>query len=529
MRHPERENALEETWLYEAITETYIPFLAICEQLIEENVDFRFTVSLTPPLLHMLRDPLLQFRYRRHLERMLELAEKEIKRTSNYLPAHEIAQHYQERLTKVYDYWLRWKQDIVSAFKALEQCGKVELIASAATHGFLPVLAPNKKAVECQVGVGVEAFYRCFGHPPKGFWLPECGYYPGLEEILAEWGIQYTILDSHGLLQACPKPRHAVYAPIQTSGQVHFFGRDWESSRQVWSATEGYPGDPVYRDFYRDIGFDLDWDYVSPYLPAGVRGFTGFKYHAITGKTDYKELYQWKRAKERTTVHAGNFMFNRERQFEWLDSVMDRAPIVVAPYDAELFGHWWYEGPWFLYYLAKKVFYDQKIFRLGTPSEYLSQHPDSQRSQPAFSSWGDGGYAGVWLNHTNDWIYRHLHRAADQMVQLATIYPSATAEETRALNQAARELLLAQSSDWPFIMTTGTVREYAIKRVKDHLGRFQQIAIQLEKRQIDLTWLTEIEQRDNIFPWLDYRCFHPDYSATNALPAGQPAQKLSTA
>lgn len=529
VRHPERDGVLEETWLYEAITETYIPFLAVCEQLIRENVDFRFTVSLSPPLLHMLQDPLLQFRYHQHLQRMLELAAKEVKRTSNYPPEHAVAQHYLEKLTQVNQYWLRWNQDLVSAFRVLEETGKVELITSAATHGFLPLLAPNPYAVECQVRIGVEAFQRCFGHPPRGFWLPECGYYPGLEKVLARWGVQYTILDSHGLLDASPKPRHAVYAPIQTNSGVHLFGRDWESSRQVWSATEGYPGDPVYRDFYRDIGFDLDWDYIAPYLPAGIRGFTGFKYYAITGKTEHKQLYQWEQAKERAAVHAGNFMFNRERQFEWLYSVMDRTPVVVAPYDAELFGHWWYEGPWFLYYVAKKVFYDQDIFRLGTPSEYLSQEPNCQRAQPAFSSWGNGGYADVWLNHTNDWIWRHVHWAAEQMVQLATIHPSPSVDETRALNQAARELLLAQSSDWPFIMTTGTVREYAIKRIKDHLGRFRAIVDQLQNQQIDTAWLTEIERRDNIFPWLDYRCYHPYYLANGNATSKRFSQGASIA
>lgn len=529
VRHPERENVLEETWLYEAITETYIPFLVACEQLMQENVDFRFTVSLSPPLLHLLQDELVRTRYHEHLLRMLELAEKEVARTSSYPPAQAVARHYQTRLTEVYEYWLRWNQDITKAFQALEAAGKVELIASAATHGFLPLLAPNRIAVECQIGIGVEAFQRCFGHPPRGFWLPECGYYPGLDEILAAWGVQYTILDSHGLLNASPKPRHAVYAPIQTRNQVYFFGRDWESSRQVWSATEGYPGDPVYRDFYRDIGFDLDWDYISPYLPAGIRGFTGFKYHAITGKTDHKELYQWEWAKERAAVHAGNFMFNREHQFKWLDSQMDKQPIVVAPYDAELFGHWWYEGPWFLYYLAKKVFYDQRVFRLGTPSEYLSHQQTWQRAEPAFSSWGNGGYAGVWLNQTNDWIYRHLHRVADEMVLLASIFPSASGVEARALNQAARELLLAQSSDWPFIMTTGTVRDYAVKRIKDHLGRFNEIAKQLKNRRIDTAWLAEIERRDNIFPWIDYRRFHPDHGQTASPPYESSVQKAGIA
>ena len=354
VRHPESEAVLEELWLYEAITETYIPFLQMCEQLLAEGIEFRYTVSVTPTLAHMLDDALLRARYQRHLERLLELAEKEVVRTRWQPEYHAVACHYRRNLASIHQFWCRFGGDLLTAYRELQQRGVIEIIASAATHGFLPLLQPNPQAVQAQITIGVEAYRRTFGVEPRGFWLPECGFYPEVSQYLAEAGLRYTFLDSHGIIHGRPRPRYAVYSPVYSPEGVAFFGRDWESSTQVWSATEGYPGDPIYRDFYRDIGFDLDWEYIAPYLPAGIRGFTGLKYHAITGKTADKKIYQPQAAIERAAVHAGHFMFNREHQIRWLSTHMDREPIVVAPYDAELFGHWWYEGPWFLYYLAKR-------------------------------------------------------------------------------------------------------------------------------------------------------------------------------
>src|SRR2546421_1001811 len=173
---------------------------------------------------------------------------------------------------------------------------------------------------------------------------------------------------------------------------------------------------------------------------------TGIKYYRITGKTDHKQVYDRAWALERTADHAANFIFNRERQAEWLAPGMDRPPLVVAPYDAELYGHWWYEGPIFIEYLFRKMQYDQETVTPITPSEYLALHPTNQVATPALSSWGHKGFAEVWLSGENDWVPRHLHRMAEQMQELAKAHPGATGLRRRALNQAARELLLAQAS-----------------------------------------------------------------------------------
>ena len=205
--------------------------------------------------------------------------------------------------------------------------------------------------------------------------------------------------------------------------------------------------------------------------------------------------------------HAGNFMFNRERQIEFLSGILGRPPLVVSMYDAELFGHWWYEGPDFLNYLFRKIFYDQKSFTTITPSEYLREFPKNQVITPAASSWGDKGYYEVWLNGSNDWIYRHLHKASERMIDLAQHNPAAKGVKKRALNQAARELLLAQSSDWAFIMTTGTMVSYAEKRTREHVVNFTALYEQIKNNTIDEGHLSYLESKNNIFPLMDYKAF----------------------
>ena len=323
--------------------------------------------------------------------------------------------------------------------------------------------------------------------------------------VLQEADIRWFITDTHGLLHARPRPRFGVFAPIFTPNGIAAFGRDLDSAKQVWSKHEGYPGDPRYRDFYRDIGFDLDFDYLRPYLPSPeVRGFTGIKYHRITGGAGGKDVYDRQAALRVADEHAGHFLGARMDQIRRLATIMDRPPLVLAPYDAELFGHWWYEGPEWLDYFVRKACYDQSLFRLVTPEEYLRLHPTQQVATPSASSWGEEGYWRVWLNETNEWIFPHLHIAQERMSDLARRFPKAAGNVERALKQAARELLLAQASDWPFILRTGTSPDYARKRVKEHLLRFIALHEQLTTTRLDEGWLKKIEWLDNVFPHVNY-------------------------
>ena len=501
VRHPEHENFLEEDWLFEAITETYLPLLDVMRRLAGEGVPFRLAMTVTPTLGQMLRDALLLARYDRHLARLIALAESEARRMAGG-PGAEAVRFHLLRLFHVREWWRACDRDIIGALGKLQGHG-LELVACAATHGLLPLMAlPG--SVDAQVRLGVAAHREMFGREPTGFWLPECAYTPGLDAVLARHGLRWTALDAHAFTRAKPRPRNAVWSPVFMPSGVAAFGRDRDSARQVWSASTGYPGDPAYREFYRDAGWDAPLEALHPFLPDGARKFTGLKLHRITGQPA-KEYYDRAAAMQAVKRHAAHFVAERSAQLRTLRECMDVPPVIFAPFDAELFGHWWFEGPEWLEAVLRRCAGSSGL-PLTTPAEYLRGNDTHQIAQPAASSWGDAGHWGVWLDPANSWIYPHLHAAERTMAVLAqTTAPSPLA--TRALQQLARELLLAQSSDWAFLMRADTARKYATQRTRTHLRRFQILADELAHGRIDEPALTIVEGRDNFLPDIDWRAF----------------------
>lgn len=509
VRHPEHPEFLEEDWLFEAITETYIPLLRMMQRLVRDGVPFKLAMTITPTLCAMLRDELLRDRYVSYLESSIELARRELARNQHDAHLLRLSESYHEMFSECRRMFVdEWKCDLLGAFRSLRDAGALEIVASAATHGLLPLLQSSPEAVRAQILIGRDVYREAFDAEPAGFWFPECAYAPGLENILREANLRWFILDAHGLMFAKPRPRKAIYAPCFTPAGPAAFARDRDSSRQVWSAEAGYPGDPAYREFYRDIGFDLPAAYLKPGAPTRTfPKFTGFKYHRVTGGDRTKELYDPAAAAKAADIHAAHFLHSRRQQFNELRE-MNFDPIVIAPFDAELFGHWWFEGPRFLELFIRKAACDQSGFSLTTPGEYLSQHPTQDVAAPAASSWGDKGYYEVWLNPSNAWIYPHLHAAARRMTQAARAH----AEDRdplsdRVLKQLARELLLAQASDWAFLMNAGTATHYAAKRTTDHILRFNRLHEQLTAKQVDEPFLSNCERRDNLFPDVEWRYY----------------------
>lgn len=527
IRHPEEPGIMEERWLFEAITECYVPLLRSFEKLVKEGVNFSLTFSLSPPLISMLNDHLLQARYLRYLEGLIRLAEAEIDRNRNRPAVRDLASMYYYRLNDVRrSFEDDYGGNLLLPLQSLQALGVLEVITTCATHGYLPLML-TREARRAQVQLAVEQYGRLFGRPLTGLWLPECGYVPGMDGILKEFGVRYFFVETHGILNASPAPRRGVYAPLACRSGVAAFGRDPESSRQVWDRDTGYPGDPYYREFYRDIGYDLDLDYLAPCLPGGkIRCDTGLKYYRITGPGPEKELYRPDLAGETAVRDALDFASNRGLQVKQLAARLDRKPIVVAPYDAELFGHWWYEGPQWLENLCRVCASGRDGITMTTPTSYLGDYEDNQVADLAASSWGEGGYNQVWLNPSNDWIYRHLHRAETALVDLADLYPGAEGIVRRALNQAARELVLAQSSDWAFIIKTNTAVQYAIQRISEHIGRFNTLASRINEGRLDEEELAGFEREDNIFPEMDYSIYSRHYRVKRRSGAGEEGRAL---
>jgi 1,4-alpha-glucan branching enzyme len=508
VRQPDFPRFLEERWLFEALSETYLPLLRVFRRLESDEIPFKLTLSLSPTLCSMLGDSLLAERYLGYLDGQLALARRELERLEGDRGFFAMAQLYEDLYKKDReDFDELYERDILSAFDYYYKKGKLELITSAATHAFLPIYRECREAVAAQVETAIISHRRAFGKHPSGFWLPHLGWYPGVEEILHAYNIQYSIVATRGALLGSPTPTAGSFAPVECPGGLTVFIRDTAATDAVWSEEQGYPGDPAYRDFYRDIGFDLPLDYIGPFMQDGPgRVYTGFKYWAVTGKTADKRPYDRALALERVEEHAASFLAERVLMGKEASRHMDRPPLMVAPYDAELFGHWWFEGPAWIEALFRKAAAEPEL-RLTTLAEYCRHYPENQVSMPEFSSWGDGGYAEVWIDGANDWIYRHSFKCVERMIELAERFPEESGLRERILNQAAREVLLAMGSDWALLMRAGKSSSFARRQVEDAVTSFNKIYEMLSSNTVGTEWITKLEKRNNLFPEINYRMF----------------------
>lgn len=496
---------MEERWLFEALAECYLPLLGAFHRLKHGGVPFALTMSLTPPLAAMLNDELLRRRFGQYLARVERLAARETERLLGDLRFRPIAHFYVEHLHEVRRTWERIGGDVVGALVAHADAHEIDLIACSATHAFLPGLLPTRRGLSAQLRVGMRAFERQTGRRPAGIWLPECAYAPEFDADIASAGFRYTIVDSHGVAFARPRPPFRHYAPIASPSGVAFFGRDPESSKQVWSRASGYPGDAYYRDFYRDVGYDLSPEYLGDEVgPFGARTMTGLKYYRITGPTEDKAPYQPGVALERAAVHADDFLAKRLAQVGNVSNTLPTPPIIVAPYDAELFGHWWFEGPAFLESFFRKLHKarvrGERSLEAVTLRSYLERHPVMVQATPSASSWGAGGYGDVWIGPESSQLWRHVHHAGRYVAWLLDRHRSVGGPQGRALDLAIGQLFLLQSSDWAFILTARTVAPYAWARVRSHVHRLRHLGHLVGKdtwEAQDFVFVDDLASRDN--------------------------------
>ncbi|MCB4388956.1 1,4-alpha-glucan branching protein domain-containing protein [Synechococcus sp. MU1617] len=504
--------SLEEDWFFQALIECYLPLLETLELAsADPNQQPKLTIGLSPTLLSLLSDQDLKQRFPQWLNERLDLlpkADPSLREGAEHLAA-AIERH---RLA-----WRSCDGDLIQRFAALQRDGVVDLLTCGATHGYLPLLRHHPEAVRGQLRTAVREHQRLVGERPLGIWLPECAYYEGLDRWMRDAGLRYAVLDGHGLLHGRPRPRYGVYAPICSRNGVAFFGRDSDATLPVWSAKDGYPGDPHYREFHRDLGWDLPIEELKP-LGLDQPRPLGLKLHRVTDHSaplDRKQPYEPGVAAERVKEHAADYLQGRRRQLDQLGNAMEVPPLLVAPFDAELFGHWWFEGPAFLSQLFRQAPHEGVSFtRLR---DVLNSVGQLQLCDPSPSSWGQGGYHDYWLNDSNAWIIPEWEKASAAMVQRCS-RGVGSEQAMQWLQQAARELLLAQSSDWSFILRAGTTTELAKERVERHLGRFWQLMQAIDgTAELPEGWLEEVQTDDRLFPMIQPLDWAP------VQPTAQPA------
>jgi 1,4-alpha-glucan branching enzyme len=532
-------------WLHEAAAETYLPLLRVFGELEQQGLALQANVNLSPILLEQLSHPVFKDEFPKYLLRKIQAAHKD---------ADEFTLQGEPHMVNVSRFWLHFYEqalrqfdelgsNIIRGFQHFYDSGAIEIITCGATHGYFPLLGTDS-SIRAQVKTGVETHMRFFGRKPRGIWLPECGYRPagkwqfpvlpdgssrppqpfyreGVEQILAEHDLQFFYVDTHLVdsstrftpyqllaggvpraMESVPeRPHKNFYRPYFADGpdreaQVAFFTRDPRTSVQVWSGDQGYPGDANYLEFHKKR-----W-------PGGNR------YWRITGsKIDLglKQPYDPAIALERTREHAKHFVRITTETLERYGKKGAGDPILTAPFDAELFGHWWFEGPEWLKCVALEFAKPESQVKLISCTDYLDQFPPAGYVALPEGSWGAESNNSVWLNEDTEWTWKHIYPSELAVQQVANSGLWRGNEiATRLVKQLCRELMLLESSDWQFLITTKAARDYAEKRFNTHLEQFRALLDTWRRfestHQISAEKLQEleaIEVRDSIFPAID--------------------------
>ena len=505
-RHDDHSFASQEHWFFESLSETYIPLLEVFDRLDRDLVPFRMGLSLSPTLCHMLSDELFIQRYLEYTEKQIEFGQQELERTAGDSELFPVAKFFCDRvIAKKRFFTERCEKNILKGFDYYQRKGRLEILATAATHAFLPFYTAHPEAVQAQFEVAISTYKSNFGKYPQGFWLPELGWKAELDSWLRAYNFCYTVVDAHALVFSRPSAEKGCFYPAKTPLGIFVFGRDFSAAEDMTNV----PKDPFFRDNCRDLGFELPLEQVKSFLgPQGSRQGTGYKYWAAGEDGFGKTLYNPVLALDKAKRQARAFLDMRLLKLKSAAELMKGSSLSLCAFGADNFGRFWYEGPEFIEALFREGTKSGEV-QFMTPAEYLWKlDPGTfQTLIPEFSSWGTNGYAETWLDASNDWMYRHAMRALERMVEIAERFPDNTGLKERALNQAAREILLALSSDWSKMLYKQENAEYAKKCIEFSLRNFTTIYEALGSNYISTEWLTQLEKRHNIFPNINYRVF----------------------
>ncbi len=493
-----------EEWIFEAMLETYIPMLNVLRDLKNNGIKTAITINITPILAEQLADEYMKHRFGEYMENLISRAQNDIKRFESHPKRKSIAEFHLRNFEIVLDaFYHNYYRDLLGSFKWLQDENMIELITCGATHGFL-LLFERDSGIFSQIQLAVDTHKKYFNREPKGIWLPECAYRPKeykngtLRENIDYWvknsGIEYFFVDSHGisgaeLIEAKNDVGLNTNFGFKLETGVSVFGRNKNTSRQVWDAKIGYPGDSFYREFHKK-------DHES-----------GLYYWRITDKTtgkDRKELYDVDLALKKVDSHANQFVNLLTDELNTFSTQNNQKGIVISPYDFELYGHWWMEGINWL----KKVFeliYNSDNLEMITISDYVSKYNDIfSIIRMDESSWGQGGHFEVWKNKEHGWIWPYINASIKDFENVLENNHNPNNLEKRILKQMARELLLMEGSDWPFLLYTKQAKEYANQRFHNHHQGFNKLLWAAkdfnDRNRLSLKDLEEMETIDTCFP-----------------------------
>ena len=512
-------------WICEAAIDTYLPLLAQLDQLGREHVPAPLTIGITPVLANQLSSPVFRDELEAYFTQRVATCEEAAESLASTGDSHllPLVDFWEHHLLGLRDRFRQVNGDLSAAFRRHEEQGQIELISCAATHGFLPLLSRDE-SIRLQLGLGRVEHRRIFGRDPEGLWLPECAYRPrgdwgpiqggpriadraGIEEFVGDAGFRYFFVDSHlaaaghafRLYGAAGGPTEAGEVPnspyhayrvagARGPSPVSVLVRDPLASRQVWSRQEGYPGDEWYLEFHK-----IRW-------PGGLKYW---RVSAPGSDLGAKQPYEPERARQRTGDHARHFVSLLGRiAAEGGGQGGNRASAISVPFDTELFGHWWFEGVRFLGQVYREL-HGQGQVRPITARQHLHRSPAERAVHLTTGSWGANGDFSMWLNPGTDWTWPRLWAIEAAFWDAAPEALRSPGQEL-ILAQAAREMLLAMASDWQFIISTGAVTDYAVKRFTEHCSDAEFLISALAPGADHVAAArnraAELWQRDHVFP-----------------------------
>ncbi len=493
-----------EVWLFEAMAETYVPLLQTWLRLLDEGISAPITLSLSPTLMEQLASHYIQeefVEYLKSCERQASSDERSFRARGQQEMA-EIADYYRRFYQEVrLSFVTEFDGDLIRVIRELSQRVPLDILATAATHAYLPLIK-NKSGLERQIVVGRECFVKHFGFEPQGFWLPECGYYQGIEEVLDRNSIKYFFVDGHAIEGGRPaqvssgserlsetedfqETGLSTYSPYRLKDRsMGVFGRNTMVSLQVWSKEYGYPGDAYYREFHKQ-------------LPG-----SGLKYWRVTNRSSdlaSKLIYDRNKAQEIIRKHAAHFVGVIHDISQEAFRLGYAEPLIVACYDTELFGHWWWEGVEWLEEVVRLIA-ERDYWEMVLPDMILKDRKVIPEAQLFESSWGVGGKHFGWFNSETSWMWDTIHKARQEIQSVADT--SGNRLVSRARDQAIKELMLMESSDWFFMVTNNHTRDYAVRRFLEHFAKLVRLTDMVRRNQFsseNIEWMKRVEKEDSLF------------------------------
>jgi 1,4-alpha-glucan branching enzyme len=511
---------------FEEINENLLPLLLTFERLEKDKVPFKMALALSPLLCSALGNRKVMARYRKYLDRQIAFGKRESTRSMGSEPLAVLVNSYLEHFVRTKKYLEQKDGDILELFRHFSRSGNIELLAIPATDCFLPFYTSYPEVIRAQLTASLSSAKKFLDDEPAGLWLTEMAYCAELDDLILDYRFNYTVVDTHGLLLADPPPSTGSFYPARTKNGLFVFARDFYLSK----ALQEIDGES-YRDNSRDAGYELPRAAVERFCGAeGERNPTGYKYWFRSRQSGCVQgiYYNAEKARKDAADAAKDYVAACEARLEKAASALktgngtesEKRPLAIIAVDIDTFGRNWTEGSSFLESFFRET-HARKAVDLTTPYAFLhdanrlnngnaacakERAASWETVTPLYSSRGVSGYAEIVLDSSNDWIYRHIFRNIERMMEIAERFDDSGIRE-RFLNQAAHELLLSQSALLAVMLSDGSRAAYAKAEIEEHLKNFTAIYESLGHNFMSVRWLSFLEERDYVFPELNYRIF----------------------